>query len=124
MFENVKYSRLQDAGYGTDPTLEVSASDGKAFSFESAFKYDAGPNASKYASSSNYNSAFKYSGNAIGHGGHHNHGQVQLDMSNGTNGAYMEEGYERNRPSLGMLLTTWVLTFLSYIFFVFTSPIT
>ena len=122
MFENVKYSRLPDAGYGTDPTLEVSASDGKAFSFDSAFKYDTGPTASKYASRSNYNSAFKYSGNAIA--GRNAHGQVQLDMSNGTNGAYMEEGYERNRPSLGLLLTTWVLTFLSYIFFVFTSPIT
>jgi len=121
MFENVKYSRLQDT-FGSDPTLEVSASDGKAFSFDSAFKYDDGPKSSKYTSRSNYNSAFRYSGNAIG--GHHNHGQVQLDMSNGTNGAYMEEGYERNRPSLGLLLTTWVLTFLSYIFFVFTSPIT
>ena len=123
MFDNVKYTRLQDAGYGD--SLEISASDGQAFSFDSAFKYDSGPNASKYASRSNYNSAFKYSGNAIGGRNTHGHnGQVQLDMSNGTNGAYMEEGYERNRPSLGLLLTTWVLTFLSYIFFVFTSPIT
>jgi hypothetical protein len=119
MFENIKYTRLQDAGHGT----EENVSDGNAFSFDSAFKYDSGPSASKYNSRANYNSAFKYSGNAINHG-RHEHGQVKVDMSNGTNGAYMEEGYERNRPSIGLFLTTWVLTILSYIFFVFTSPIT
>ena len=122
MFGNVKYSRLAEAGDGTDPTLEVNASDNRAFSFESAFKYDSGVHASKYKSTSNYNSAFKYSGNAIA--GRHEPGAVRLDMSNGTNGAYMNEGYERNKPGYGLLLTTWVLTILSYIFFVFTSPIT
>ena len=122
MFDNVKYSRLPENGEGSDPTLEVSASNGKAFSFDSAFKYDVGPKDSKYNSTSNYNSAFKYSGNAIGN--NKNRSSVALDMSNGTNGAYTEEGYERNQTSWGLVLTTWVLTILSYVCFILTSPIT
>ena len=122
MFGNVKYSRLGEAGHETDSTLDITASNGKAFSFESAFEYDTGPAASKYKSTANYNSAFKYSGNAIDR--RDPQGSVRLNMSNGTNGAYMEEGYERNRPSFGLTITTWVLTLLSFIFFVFTSPIT
>ena len=122
MFENVKYSRLTENGGGSDHTLEVSASDGKAFSFDSAFKYDVGPKDAKYNSTSNYNSAFKYSGNAIGN--KTNRPSVRLDMTNGTNGAYAEEGYERNPISWGLLLTTWVLTILSYVCFILTSPIT
>jgi len=122
MFDNVKYSRLPENGEGSDPTLEVSASNGKAFSFDSAFKYDVGPKDSKYNSTSNYNSAFKYSGNAIGN--NKNRSSVALDMSNGTNGAYAEEGYERNQTSWGLVLTTWVLTILSYVCFILTSPIT
>lgn len=118
MFGDVKYSRLAEAGDGT----EVTATDGKAFSFESAFKYDSGVYAKKYKSTANFNSAFRYSGNAIQ--GKSTPGSVQLDMSNGLNGAYMEEGYERNKPSYGLMLTTWALLFLSYVFFAFTSPIT
>ena len=122
MFGNVKYNRLTETGDGSDPTLEVSASDGKAFSFDSIFKYDVGSKDSKYNSKNNYNSAFKYSGNAIGN--YTNRSSVMLDMTNGTNGAYAEEGYEKNPISWGLLLTTWVLTILFYICFILTSPIT
>ena len=120
MFDNVKYSRLQDGSDGNG--LEVASRDGQAFSFDSAFKYDVGPKDSKYNSTSNYNSAFKYSGNAIGN--YNNRSSVRLDMTNGTNGAYAEEGYEKNPTSWGLLLTTWVLTILCYICFALTSPIT
>ena len=127
MFESVKYSRLAEGGDGTDPTLEVLPSNGKAFSFDSAFKYDSGPTSSKYRQTANYNSAFKYSGNSIPERNYNNSsrsGRVELDMSNGTNGAYLEEAYERSRTPYGLLITSFVLTVLSYIFFALTSPIT
>ena len=122
MFENVKYTRLAEAGDGTDPTLEVTSSDGKAFSFDSAFKYDHGVKDTKYRSSANYNSAFKYSGNAIPK---RHERSVGIDMASGMNGAYMDEDfYERSRTPYGLIITSWFLTFFSYVFFVFTSPIT
>ena len=124
MFENVKYSRLAEAGDGTDPTLEVRPSEGKAFSFDSAFKYDAGVNSPKYRSTANYNSAFKYSGNAIPERNYNLSVRLDMSMSSRTDGAYMDESYEQNRTPYGLLITTWVLTILSYIFFVFTAPIT
>lgn len=113
MFSDVKYSRLATAGDGTDPTLEVKASEGQAFSFESAFKYDAGPSSAKYRTDANFNSSFKYSGNAIA--GRHDASSVALNIGN---------EMEQSRTSYGLLITTWVLTFLAYIFFVFTSPLT
>ena len=110
MFSDVKYSRLATAGDGTDPTLEVRASEGQAFSFESALKYDAGPNSAKYRSDANFNSSFKYSGNAIA-----GRDSVALNIGN---------EMQQSRTSYGLLITTWVLTILAYIFFVFTSPLT
>ena len=123
MFDNVKYSRLQDTGDVSDQIRhDALAENGKAFSFDSAFKYDVGPKDSKYNSTSNYNSAFKYSGNAIGN--QTNRSSVALDMTNGTNGAYATEGYEKNQTSWGLLLTTWVFTIMFYVLFIVTSPIT
>ena len=112
MFSDVKYSRLATAGDGTDPTLEVKASEGQAFSFESAFKYDAGPSSAKYRTDANFNSSFKYSGNPIAV---RQYDSVTLNIGN---------EIEQTGTSYGLLITTWVLTFLAYIFFVFTSPLT
>ena len=126
MYEHVRYDLLADAdGEGTDITLEdkpkgIMDDEEQAFSFDSAFQYDTGVDDSKYRADTNYNSAFKYSENPDSRNTHQSP-SVALNMS------YEEKfvpDIEYRKTSYIMIITSWVLTFLSYVFFVITSPIT
>ena len=126
MYEHVRYDLLADAdGEEPEPTLEDRSNrtmeeEEQAFSFDSAFHYDAGADDSKYRTDANYNSAFKYTNN--GHSEGNPSPSVALNMSNGPK--FNIEGSERSHTSCAITITSWILTFLSYIFFVITSPIT
>ena len=126
MYEHVRYDLLADTdGEGTDITLEdkpkgIMDDEEQAFSFDSAFQYDTGVDDSKYRADTNYNSAFKYSENPDSRNNHQSP-SVALNMS------YEEKfvpDIEYRKTSYIMIITSWVLTFLSYVFFVITSPIT
>ena len=126
MYEHVRYDLLADAdGEGTDINLEdkpkgIMDDEEQAFSFDSAFQYDTGVDDSKYRADTNYNSAFKYSENPDSRNTHQSP-SVALNMS------YEEKfvpDIEYRKTSYIMIITSWVLTFLSYVFFVITSPIT
>ena len=127
MYEHVRYDLLADAdGEEPEPTLNeprsnrITEEEQQAFSFDSAFQYDAGADDSKYRTDANYNSAFKYSDN--GRSEENTSPSVALNMPKGEK--FNVEGSERSHTSCAIMITSWILTFLSYIFFVITSPIT
>jgi len=89
----------------------------QAFSFDSAFRYDTGEDFSKYRTDANhYNSTFSYSENP------------DSKNNQASSVAFNEEKFvsdiENAKISHLMMITIWVLTFLSYVFFAITSPIT
>ena len=126
MYDHVRYDLLADAdGEESDNVLEdrsnrTMTEEEQAFSFDSAFQYDAGADDSKYRTDANYNSAFKYSDNGSSEG--NPSPSVALNMSSGEK--FRIEGSERSHSSCAITITSWILTFLSYIFFVVTAPIT
>ena len=127
MYEHVRYDLLADAdGEESEPTMEdrpnrtLEEVEEQAFSFDSAFHYDAGADDSKYRTDANYNSAFKYSGNGPSERNQSN--SVALNISN--EDKFILEEKNRDHASCGSMITSWILTLLSYIFFVITSPIT
>jgi hypothetical protein len=127
MYEHVRYDLLADADAAESVPIESEPRSNKsteeeeqAFSFDSAFDYDAGAVDDKYRTDANYNSAFKYSDNGRPEG--HPSPSVALNMSYGEK--FTIEGSERSITSCATMITRWIFTFLSYIFFVITSPIT
>ena len=129
MYEHVRYDLLADAdGEELQSTLEerttgiLENEKEQAFNFDSAFKYDAGVNDSKYRTDTNYNSAFKYSDN--GSSQQNNSSQsVALNMSSDGEKFTVKES-QRSHASCAVAITCWILTFLSYLFFIVTSPVT
>ena len=99
----VKYSKLMDLD-------TVKKSD--AFNFESPFTYDEEPKkkTGMMESKNNFNSAFTYNNTQAGN----QKGHVALDV----------DMREETKPSAVLIITTYVLTFLSYFFFAITMPIT
>ena len=129
MYEHVRYDLLADAdGEESHPALEEKMSSflenepEQAFNFDSAFKYDAGVNDSKYRTDTNYNSAFKYSDD--GQSREEKPSQsVVLNMSS-EGEKFTAQDSHRVHTSCAVAITCWILTFLSYVFFIITSPIT
>ena len=129
MYEHVRYDLLADAeGEETQPALEDKTSSfyeselEQAFNFDSAFKYDAGVNDSKYRTDTNYNSAFKYSDDS--HSREEKPSQsVVLNMSS-EGEKFTAQDSHRVHTSCAVAITCWILTFLSYVFFIITSPVT
>ena len=129
MYEHVRYDLLADAdGEESQPALEDKTSSflenepEQAFNFDSAFKYDAGVNDSKYRTDTNYNSAFKYSDD--GHSTEEKRSQsVVLNMSS-EGEKFTAQDSRRVHSSCAVAITCWILTFLSYLFFIITSPVT
>ena len=97
MSPQVKYSKLMDMD-------TVKKSD--AFNFDSAFTFEQEQEPNKYGTGSktDFNSAFKYNKGS--------HLALDIDMR------------EDSKPSAALIITTYVLTFLSYCFFAITMPIT
>ena len=129
MYEHVRYDLLADAdGEELQAAKEekqtgfLESEPEQAFNFDSAFKYDAGANDSKYRTDSNYNSAFKYSGD--GASKENNVSQsVALNISSDGEKFTVQES-QRSHTSYVVAITCWILTFLSYLFFIITSPVT
>ena len=130
MYEHVRYDLLADAD-GEEPqsileertTGLLETEKEQAFNFDSAFKYDAGASDSKYRTDSNYNSAFKYSDN--GSSQPNNSSQsVVLNMSSADGEKFTVKESQRSHASCAVAITCWILTFLSYLFFIVTSPVT
>ena len=97
MSPQVKYSKLMDMD-------TVKKSD--AFNFDSAFTFEQEQEPNKYGTGNktDFNSAFKYNKGS--------HLALDIDMR------------EDSKPSAALIITTYVLTFLSYCFFAITMPIT
>ena len=133
MHSTVKYSPLASEDAGTmgasnDPEGEERGDDGSqfrtprdaAFNFASAFNYnddgDVTAAEANYNARHNYGSAFTYRGEAGAH--------VGIKMQDFSQ--YDEDG-ERDLGTRGqallLLVTSWVLTGLSYLFFVLTIPV-
>ena len=131
MYEHVRYDLLADAdGEELQSALEEKEKPSsflenepeQAFNFDSAFKYDAGVDDSKYRTDTNYNSAFKYS-NDVPSREKDPSQSVALNMSS-DDGKFTVEDSRRSHTSCAVAITCWILTFLSYLFFIVTSPIT
>ena len=129
MYEHVRYDLLAD-GDGEElqctkeekQTSFLENEPEQAFNFDSAFKYDAGANDSKYRTDTNYNSAFKYSGDGASQ--ENNVSQsVALNISSDGETFTVQES-QRSHTSYVVAITCWILTFLSYLFFIITSPVT
>ena len=129
MYEHVRYDLLADADGEEQQCTKEEKQTGflenepeQAFNFDSAFKYDAGANDSKYRTDSNYNSAFKYSGDGASQ--ENNVSQsVALNISSDGEKFTVQES-QRSHTSFIVAITCWILTFLSYLFFIITSPVT
>ena len=131
MYDHVRYDLLADAdGEELHPLQEErppgfleSEKEQQAFSFDSAFHYDAGADDSKYRTDTNYNSAFQYSNT---NGANPENKEPQSIALNITNEDHLGKVHseEHTHTSLGIIVICWVLTFLSYVFFIITSPIT
>jgi hypothetical protein len=110
----VKYSRLSalDEDDGSS-VLNIKATKKKepTFNFDSIFTYDQLPGSKKYVGAKNtYNSAFKYTNMTAGR----QSGHLALNMRS-----------DNELPtSMAMVITSYVLTFLSYLLFALTVPIT
>lgn len=120
----VKYSPLTnlDENDGSS-VLDIKAmgDQGATFQFDSAFTYDTADlsDIKRYGHKSNFNSAFRYSN--LNPAGGKQTGHLAVNIRD------EDENAERERlakPSTWMVLTSWVLTFLSYLFFIITAPIT
>ena len=97
----VKYSKLMDMD-------TVKKSD--AFNFDSVFTFDEEQKNYGPRSKDNYNSAFKYSN--MEEGQQKDNLALDIDLR------------QETKPSTVLIITTYILTFLSYIFFAITMPIT
>ena len=97
----VKYSKLMDMD-------TVKKSD--AFNFDSVFTFDEEQKNYGPRSKDNYNSAFKYSN--MEEGQQKDNLALDIDLR------------QESKPSTVLIITTYILTFLSYIFFAITMPIT
>ena len=97
----VKYSKLMDMD-------TVKKSD--AFNFDSVFTFDEEQKKYGPRSKDNYNSAFKYSN--MEEGQQKDNLALDIDLR------------QESKPSAVLIITTYVLTFLSYFFFAITMPIT
>ena len=97
----VKYSKLMDMD-------TVKKSD--AFNFDSVFTFDEEQKNYGPRSKDNYNSAFKYSN--MEEGQQKDNLVLDIDLR------------QESKPSTVLIITTYILTFLSYIFFAITMPIT
>ena len=97
----VKYSKLMDMD-------TVKKSD--AFNFDSVFTFDEEQKNYGPRSKDNYNSAFKYSN--MEEGQQKENLALDIDLR------------QESKPSTVLIITTYILTFLSYIFFAITMPIT
>ena len=110
---HVKYSKLTDldADDGSS-ALEIKNMDNKsdAFSFNSIYTYDQTSNKYGTGSKNTFQSAFKYNNMQAGR----QRGHLALDM----------DLREETKPSTGLMITTYVLTFLSYFVFAITLPLT
>ena len=109
MHQNVKYSPLlsESAQEEMDPS-EANQNPNPAFEFGSVFKYDDEKTiADNFKSQANYGSAFKY-----------RDPHVRIKMAVDTD---LEP--QQAQPMLFLVITSWVLSFLSYAFFVLTIPI-
>ena len=129
MYDHVRYDLLADAdGEESQPALEDKTSGflenepEQAFNFDSAFKYDAGVNDSKYRTDTNYNSAFKYSDDGLSREEKPSQ-SVVLNMSS-EGEKFTAQDSHRVHTSCAVAITCWILTFLSYLFFIITSPVT
>ena len=97
----VKYSKLMDMD-------TVKKSD--AFNFDSVFTFDEEQKNYGPRSKDNYNSAFKYSN--MEEGQQKDNLALDIDLR------------QESKPSTVLIITTYILTFLSYVFFAITIPIT
>ena len=97
----VKYSKLMDMD-------TVKKSD--AFNFDSVFTFDEEQKNYGPRSKDNYDSAFKYSN--MEEGQQKDNLALDIDLR------------QESKPSTVLIITTYILTFLSYIFFAITMPIT
>ena len=129
MYDHVRYDLLADAdGEELHPLQEErppgfleSEKEQQAFSFDSAFHYDKGADDSKYRTDSNYNSAFQYS-NSGANNENQKSQSIALNITNEEQLGKLQS--EHTHTSLSINIICWVLTFLSYVFFIITSPIT
>ncbi len=113
----VKYSRLSDLDEDDGSTvLEINNMDKEStFQFESVFSYNEDAKSKKYGSTrkNQFGSAFQYTNMTVGPQAGHL----------GT-GDHLAREYEASKPSSILVFTSWFLTFLSYLFFALTIPIT
>jgi hypothetical protein len=113
----VKYSPLT-ALHEEDGSsvLDIRAMDKKesAFNFESEYTYNLDPDSNNYtAAKDNYRSAFKYNNMTAGR----QSGHLAVDIDN-------RDINKNTATSRSMVITSLVITFLSYLFFLVTIPIT
>ena len=106
---SVKYSRLDSDGDKEGQEEEQHKHPESAFNYTSPFTYeDISPDI-KYKRAHTFESAFTYSDN-----------HVNINMDHVGN----ELETTASGPSPVMIATSWILTFLSYLFFILTLPLT
>ncbi len=84
-----------------------------SFDFASVWSYQDDPTTADatFNAHHNYNSAFKY---------HDSHVHIRMDnLSNSVD----EEELATRQPAYWLVVTSWMLTFFSYLFFVLTIPV-
>ena len=111
---NVKYSKLTDleADDGS-AVLEIKPRDknDETFNFDSIYDYDEEAKKKYNTGKNTFNSVFKYTNMTPGRP----RGHLAVDVS---------EEKEMAKPSTTVVVTSYILTVLSYIFFVLTLPLT
>ncbi len=105
---------------GVDDEVALGGESAGAFNFTSVWSYpaDAATSDANYNSKYNYNSAFKY-----------RDAHVRIRMDNLTNSNMVALSAEDDvsagprQPAYWLVVTSWMLTFFSYLFFVLTIPV-